>query len=163
MDEKIYRYWWLHDGAWYQNVAKTFGFEAANELNQQCLRYMAQRTMRDYVKEHHIDTHFRTIEDLTKHLMKATLTMLPEEWCKTRVEILAPDCFDVVLYENFAVDSVRRAGTLDSYACPGLMMRQGWFAGLGIAYTDEEIECMIRGDKVCRFRAHVDLPALQEK
>jgi hypothetical protein len=62
LDEQIYRYWWLHDGAWYQNVARRFGFEVANELNKECLRYMAQRTMRSYVKENRVNTSFASIE-----------------------------------------------------------------------------------------------------
>lgn len=158
MDEQVYRYWWLHDGAWYQNVAGRFGFEVANELNKECLRYMARRTMRSYVKENRVNTSYATIEELVKHLMEGTLVMWPEGWCETEVHILGTDTFDVVLTKNFALDMLRRAGTLEHYACPCLTLREGWFAGLGVKHHDEELECMLKGDDVCHLRARIELP-----
>ncbi len=41
IDEQVYRFWWLHDGAWYRNVAGRFGFEVANELNGRHTFYVA--------------------------------------------------------------------------------------------------------------------------
>jgi len=155
--EQVYRFWWLHDGAWYQNVAKRFGFEVTNELNQECLRYMAQRTMQAYLRENRVDTNFANIEDFTKHFMASTRLLWPANWLENEVHILGPDTFDVIIVKNFAVDMLRRAGTLQHYECPCLAARKGWFAGIGIKkYDDQELKCMIRGDDICQFRARIE-------
>ncbi|MBO8162857.1 MAG: hypothetical protein H0Z34_03935 [Brevibacillus sp.] len=159
-EEKLYRYWWLHDGAWYQNVARRMGFSIANELNKECLRSMAKRTMQTYVREHNIDSSSLTMEDLVHHYMTGANEMWPDQWVKLEAHILGPDSFEVVLSKNFAIDMLRKAGTLETYECPGLSLREGWFAGLGVRhYEQEEKECMVRGDDVCRFWARVDLAA----
>lgn len=158
--ERVYRFWWLHDGAWYQNVAKRFGFEVANELNQESLRYMAMRTMQTYLRENNVDTNFANFEDFTKHLMEATLGMWPATWLQTEVHILGPDTFDVIVTRNFAVEMLRRAGTLEHYQCPCLAARQGWFAGIGVKHYDQELKCMVRGDDVCQLRARIEAPWL---
>jgi hypothetical protein len=157
IDERIYRFWWLHDAAWYQNVAKRFGFEAANELNKESLRYMALRTMQAHVRENRIDTAFANIEDMVKHLMEGTLLMWPATWLQTDVHILSPDTFDVVITKNFAIEMLRRARTLEHYACPCLAAREGWFAAIGVKYYDQELKCMVLGDDVCHFRTRVEV------
>ncbi|UFJ42572.1 hypothetical protein LOK74_08800 [Brevibacillus humidisoli] len=157
-EEKIYRYWWFHDGAWYQNVARKFGFEAANELNKEALRYMAKRGMQTYVRENGIDlSEITTIESLAHHYMEGASEMWPEHWVHLEANILGPDSFEVVNRRNFAIEMLRKAGTLDKYECPGLALREGWFAGLGIKnYIQEERECVVRGDEVCRYWARID-------
>lgn len=156
-EEKIYRYWWFHDGAWYQNVARTFGFAAANQLNKEALRYMAKRAMQTYIREQNVDVAaIQDIERLVHHFMEGAYEMWPRHWVHLEANILGPDTFEVINYRNFAIDMLRKAGTLEHYECPGLILREGWFAGLGIKdYTQEETECVVRGDPVCRYRAQV--------
>ncbi|QKG83264.1 hypothetical protein GXN76_01485 [Kroppenstedtia pulmonis] len=163
-DEKIYRFWWLHDGAWYQNVARRIGFEAANDLNKECLRYMAIRGTRSYVRENKIDTsQIQDIETLVYHFMKAPKQLWPEEWIQMEATITGPDTFDVRLHRNFAVEWVKKAGTLDSYECPGLVLREGYFEGLNVrTYEQGERTCMCRGDDECVFWARVEFPKHQD-
>lgn len=155
-EEKLYRYWWLHDGAWYQNVAKTYGFETANKLNKESLRSMAKRTMQTYVRERGLDSSTMDLATLVHHFMEGAGEMWPDEWVDLESHILGPDSFEVVLKKNFAIEMLRKAGTLEKYECTGLVLREGWFAGLGVKnYVQEEKECMVKGDPVCRFLVRI--------
>jgi len=106
-----------------------------------------------------VDTSFTRIEEFVEHFMQGSSVMWPDGWCQTSAQILSPDKFEVIISENFAINWLRRAGTLKQYECPGLALREGWFKGIGIKhYEQEEEECMVKGHDICRFRAHILLP-----
>jgi hypothetical protein len=161
-EEKLYQFWWLHDGLWYQNVARRFGFEAANELNKQCLRALARRSMQAIVRERAVDTRQLDLGQLVELYVAAARTLWPEAWVHLRATITGPDTFEVALPKNFALDWLERAGTLDRYDCPCLELRDGWFQGLGVRFEQEKRDCKCRGAEACTFWARVELPSRKD-
>lgn len=159
-EEKLYMMWWLHDGQWYQNVAKRFGFDAANEINKEAARFMARRSMQMLVRERGVDTDEITLDEAVELYMTAAKNMWADGWVELEASITGDDTFDVTTTKNFALQWIDKAGTLDKYDCPCLELREGWFKGLGIRKFEQgKNSCMCDGAEACTFWAKVNLPS----
>ena len=126
---RLYSWWWLHDARWYQGVASRFGFDVANEINQEALRYMAQRVARLVAKECDVLPSRMSFPDAVDVFCRCCSLMWPKELLQFECNLTGPDTFEIDIVRNFALDMLRRAGTLERYDCPCLALREGWFQG----------------------------------
>lgn len=154
--EQLYQWWWLHDGAWYQEVAKRFGFDAANEINKQALRFMAARVSRQIAGELDKPVEEMAWPEVVETFCKGAKLMWPEPSLKFDYAVTGPGTFEVNIRYNFALDMLRRAGTLEHYDCPCLALREGWFEGLGIEPAENRnTQCVRTGGDACSFVGRV--------
>jgi hypothetical protein len=153
---ELYQWWWLHDAQWYQGVARRFGPEAANEVNAEAIRFVAQRVARTVAKQ--LD---RPIEELPWDEVVELFAQCPAKmWPPGLVEydyvVTAPGEFDVYIRKSFTFAMLSRAGSLNTYRCPCVEMRAGWLDGLGLKpEQNRKVQCIIDGAECCRLVATV--------
>ena len=155
----VYRQWWLHDARWYQEVAKRFGHEAANEINAQALRYVAvqagRRIRRQFGARPAADR-----EELRQRYDACADWMFPAELRVGGTEVLDNGDIELTMRQNFAVTMVRMAGSLDGYDCPCTEIHAGWSEGLGVELTRNcATACLRQGDPACRLLMGMEDPA----
>jgi hypothetical protein len=151
---RVYSWWWLHDARWYQGVASRFGFDVANEVNQEALRYMAQRVARLVAKECDVLPRRMSFPDAVDVFCRCCSLMWPKELLQFECNLTGPDTFEIDIVRNFALDMLRRAGTLERYVCPCLALREGWFQGLDLHPIENRVtQCVLNGAERCTIFA----------
>jgi hypothetical protein len=154
--DQLHQWWWLHDGRWYQAVASRFGYEAANELNREAIKFVATRVGRTVAK-----SLARPILELPWPEVVAAFNacsdmMWPTWMMDAETRIPEPGVFESDITRNFALDMLERAGTLQHYDCPCQQTREGWFEGLGLQLIEQRrSQCRRTGGTACSWRAHV--------
>ena len=150
------RWWWLHDAQWYQGVARRFGPEAANEINQEAMRLVAERVARDVAKRLGRPVSELAWKDVVEVFSSCPKRMWPEGMAYYEYEVTGPGRFEVEIKKSFNIAMLRRAGSLETYRCPCLQMREGWFAGLGLEPCENKItQCVLDGAATCKLKAEV--------
>ncbi|MFL5345031.1 MAG: L-2-amino-thiazoline-4-carboxylic acid hydrolase [Hyalangium sp.] len=149
---QIYQWWWMHDGRWYQEVAKRFGFDAANEINREALKFVASRVARGYAKSLGRPVQEMELAEAVSAFTMCSKLMWPPEMIEFKVDLTGPGSFELNVVRNFALQMLQRAGTLADYKCPCLAMREGWFEGLGLKPVEHEVkQCLREGGSACTF------------
>ncbi|GAA1939750.1 hypothetical protein [Amycolatopsis minnesotensis] len=147
----VYRQWWLHDARWYQGVAKRFGHEAANEINAEAMRYVAEHVGR-LVRKRAGGKPPGDIDELRDRYESCSDAMFPAELRDGAISVAGDDLVELTMRRNFAVTMVRMAGSLDGYECPCTGIHAGWSAGLGVRLTENcATSCLRHGDAECRL------------
>ncbi|MCM2429998.1 L-2-amino-thiazoline-4-carboxylic acid hydrolase [Streptomyces sp. RKAG337] len=155
VDLPLHKFWWLHDARWYQGVLKRYGQEAANEINAEAMLFVARRVARWYTARHDVDFEKLPMDEFVDRFKEIPRVMWPEDMTNYQHHAVGPDTFETVVTEHFALKMLKAARSFDSYRCPCLEMRAGWFEGMGLTVEDSRSECMTSGSEVCRFRATV--------
>jgi hypothetical protein len=123
--------WLSHDARWFNAVAREFGLEAANRLNQAAVREAArneaQRARRELGLEapRNAQACAQVLEALVA-LYSGGAQLLDYE---TAVDDATGVTFRV--HRCFAHDNVTRAGIADRYDCGIFARVAGWLEGLG--------------------------------
>ena len=152
----IYSWWWRHDAGWYQGVARRFGFEVANEINKEALKFVAERVARNVAQKFDRPVSELEFEEAVKAFGECCSSMWPEEYLGYDYRITGSNSFEVNILRNFAIEMLKRAGTLDKYECPCLSLREGWFKGLGLKPAENRrVQCVLDGCDVCTLVATV--------
>lgn len=152
--ERLYRWWWTHDAHWYQAVARRFGFDAANEMNKEALKFVAERVGRSVARRLGKPTEELNLREAVEAFGDCCSLMWPETFIQFDHVITGPDSFEFNIRRNFALEMLRRAGTLENYECPCLPLREGWFKGLGLKHeVNERVQCVLDGCDFCTLRA----------
>ncbi|MGQ0839515.1 hypothetical protein [Actinokineospora sp.] len=157
---ELYQWWWLHDARWYQEVATKFGTDVANELNASAVAFVAKRIGSTVRKTLGRPVEELSMAELVEVYRTCAEAMFPAGMITWDIQPTGVDSFKVEISKSFAVDMLRRAGSLETYACPCLETREGWFAGLGAKFeTNEVVSCLRKGDACCTMLGTVAQPA----
>jgi L-2-amino-thiazoline-4-carboxylic acid hydrolase len=149
---QLYQWWWTHDGRWYQEVAKRFGFDAANEINREALKFVASRVARSYAKSLGRPVQEMEFAEAVAAFTTCSKLMWPPEMIEFNVNLTGPGSFELNVVRSFALQMLQRAGTLSSYKCPCLALREGWFEGLGLKLAEHHVkQCLREGGSACTF------------
>ncbi len=152
----IYSWWWRHDAGWYQGVARRYGFEVANEINKEALKFVAERVGRNIAKKRDQPLKDMEFSEVVKAFGECCEAMWPREFLDYNSRITGPETFEVNIVRNFAIEMLKRADTLDKYECPCLPLREGWFKGLGLKPDENRrVQCVLDGCDVCTLVASV--------
>lgn len=152
----LYQWWWLHDAQWYQGVLRRFGPEAANEINAEALRFVAQRVARAVAKKLRAPVAELDWDEVVAAFGACPDQMWPAGLVEYTYQVTAPGEFEVTIEKSFTFSMLRRAGSLQTYECPCLDMRAGWFEGLGLQPERNEItRCILKGARNCHLVARV--------
>lgn len=147
------QHWWLHDARWYQEVAKRYGFEAANEINQEALAFVAYRVAQSLARSLPRPVAELSWDEAQEVIKAIPPQMWPPEFVGYVYESPAPGELTTKLVRNFALTMSRRAGTLDTYQCPCPKLRAAWHRGLGLEVAEDRIDgCLKDGADACTYR-----------
>lgn len=160
---ELYQWWWLHDARWYQEVSAKCGTDVANELNQNAVTFVAKRVGAMVRKKVGKPLTELSMDEIIEAYRACAQAMFPPGMIDWEIEGTGGDDFQVKLHRNFAVEMSKRAGTLETYQCPCLSLREGWFSGLGGNLAKNEIGgCLKSGDACCTLLGTVERPETGE-
>jgi L-2-amino-thiazoline-4-carboxylic acid hydrolase len=152
----LYQWWWLHDAQWYQGVSKRFGPQAANEINAEALRFVAQRVAKGVAKRLGTPIEELPWPQVVEAFSQCAAKMWPAGLVDYDYEVGDPGEFEVTLRRSFTFVMLRRAGSFDTYECPCVEMRAGWFEGLGLKPEENRVtRCITKGAETCHLVAKV--------
>lgn len=153
----LYQWWWLHDAQWYQGVARRFGPEVANEINAEALKFVAQRVARGVAKRLGKPVGELEWPEVVAAFGQCPDRMWPAGLVDYEYEVSGEGRFEVVIRNSFTFAMLRRAGSLETYECPCVQMREGWFEGLGLKTAENRItRCILKGAATCHLVAEVE-------
>ena len=151
--KNLQRLWWLHDGLWFHEVARRFGFEAANELNHAVVKTVAKRAMRLAIGGRPRGP--LTIEEVADYFERAAELMWAPSMMRWDGQIVDEQTMEVRVTDCYAVNGLRRTGGLEGYRCACLAVRRGWFEALGIEAEQEIVRTMRDGATSCLIRVRL--------
>lgn len=128
--------WMSHDARWFNAVAREFGIEAANRVNQaaarDAARVEAQRARRDHAvgPASNAGECVRALDELVSLLGGRTLL-------EYEAAVRDPSTFSLTVHRCFAHENVTRAGIAERYDCGIFARVEGWLEGLGCAHRVE--------------------------
>jgi hypothetical protein len=143
--------WMSHDARWFMAVAKQFGIDAANRLNQLVCRELGQVEMKRYMKTLALSP----AKDLNEFLAlgKAALTLYGSGLAEYGIKTLDHQSYEMRLKRCFAYENIVRAGIKDQYECGILARVQGWIDAQGLEHEiDPPLgKCMMVLGKECSY------------
>src|SRR5512137_1255439 len=116
--------WMSHDARWFMAVAKHFGIDAANRLNQLVCRDLGQVEMKRYMKTLGLSP----ANDLNEFLAlgKAAISLYGPDLVGYEIEIIDHQSYKMHLERCFAYENIVKAGIKDQYECGIFARIQGW-------------------------------------
>ena len=143
--------WMSHDARWFMAVAKQFGMEAANRLNQSVCREIGRVEMKRYMKTLALTQPKDLEEYLT--LKKAAISLYGPDLIEYEIKPLDHRSYEMHLKRCFAHDNIVRAGIEDRCECGIFARLQGWIDAQGLEHelTPALGKCIMVLGKECRY------------
>jgi hypothetical protein len=143
--------WMSHDARWFMAVAKYFGIDAANRLNQLVCRELGQVEMKRYMKT--LDLLPAKDLDAFLALGEAALALYGSGLAEYEIKTLDPQSYEMRLKRCFAYENIVRAEIKDQYECGILARVQGWMDAQGLEHElDPPLgKCMMVSGKGCSY------------
>jgi Family of unknown function (DUF6125) len=147
--------WMSHDARWFMAVAKHFGIDAANRLNQLVCRELGQVEMKRYMKTLNLSP----AKDLDEFLVlgKAAISLYGPDLVEYEIEIIDHQSYEMHLKRCFAYENIVKAGIKDQYECGIFARIQGWIDTQGLEHElDPPLgKCMMVSGKECSYRINL--------
>jgi hypothetical protein len=144
--------WMSHDARWFMAVAKHFGMDAANRLNQSVCREIGRVEMKRYMKTLALSP----AKDLEGYLTlkKGALLLYGPDLIEYEIKILDHQSYEMRLKRCFAYENIVRAGIEDRCECGIFARLQGWIDAQGLEHelSPPLGKCMMVLGKECRYR-----------
>jgi len=144
--------WMSHDARWFMAVAKHFGMDAANRLNQSVCREIGRVEMRRYMKTLALSPAKDLEEFLT--LKKAALSLYGSGLAEYEIKTLDDQMYEMHMKRCFAYENIVRAGIEDRCECGIFARLQGWIDAQGLEHELKPPlgKCMMVLGKECHYR-----------
>jgi hypothetical protein len=144
--------WMSHDARWFMAVAKHFGMDAANRLNQSVCREIGRVEMKRYMKTLALSPAKDLEEFLT--LKKTVLSLYGSGLAEYEIKTLDDQMYEMYMKRCFAYENIVRAGIEDRCECGIFARLQGWIDAQGLEHelTPPLGKCMMVLRKECRYR-----------
>ena len=144
--------WMSHDARWFMAVAKHFGIDAANRLNQSVCREIGRVEMKRYMKT----LSLLPSKDLKEYLnlKKAAISLYGPDLIEYEIKTLDDKMYEMHMKRCFAYENIVRAGIEDRCECGILARIQGWIDAQGLEHElDPPLgKCMMVLGKECRYK-----------
>ncbi len=143
--------WMSHDARWFMAVAKHFGMDAANRLNQSVCRELGRVEMKRYMKILNLSTSKDLKEFLT--LKGAALSLYGSGLAEYEIKTLDGQSYEMHMKRCFAYENIMRAGIEDKCECGIFARLQGWIDAQGLEHELKPAlgKCMMVLGKECRY------------
>lgn len=121
--------WMSHDARWFNAVAREFGLEAANRVNQSAVREAAKAEAKRVGRALGLAPPRDAAGCLVAQ--RALIGMLGPDLLEYEAQVEAPDAYRVTVRRCFAHENVTKAGIADGYDCGIFARIEGWIGGMG--------------------------------
>ncbi len=149
--ELLVKGWMSHDARWFMAVAKHFGMDAANRLNQSVCREIGRVEMKRYMKT----LSLLPSKDLEEYLnlKKAAISLYGPDLIEYEIKILDNQSYEMHIKRCFAYENIVRAGIEDRCECGIFARLQGWIDAQGLEHelVPPLGKCMMVSGKECRY------------
>jgi hypothetical protein len=144
--------WMSHDARWFMAVAKHFGMDAANRLNQSVCREIGRVEMKRYMKTLALSP-TKDLEGFLT-LKKSALSLYGSGLAEYEIKILDDQSYEMHMKRCFAHENIVRAGIEDRCECGIFARLQGWIDAQGLEHelTPPLGKCMMVLGKECHYR-----------
>ena len=144
--------WMSHDARWFMAVAKHFGMDAANRLNQSVCREIGRVEMRRYMKTLGLSPAKNLEEYLT--LMKAALSLYGSGLAEYEIKTLNNQSYETHMKRCFAYENIVRAGIDNQCECGIFARLQGWIDAQELSHelSPPLGRCLMVLGKECRYK-----------
>ncbi len=144
--------WMSHDARWFMAVAKHFGMDAANRLNQSVCREIGRVEMKRYMKTLALSPAKNLEEYLT--LMKAALSLYGSGLTEYEIKTLDHESCEMHMKRCFAFENIVRAGIENRCECGVFARLQGWIDAQGLSHELIPLlgKCMMVQGRECRYK-----------
>ncbi len=149
--------WMSHDARWFMAVAKDFGMDAANRLNQSVCREIGRVEMKRYMKTLALSPARNLEEYLT--LMKAALSLYGSGLAEYEIRVLDDESYETHMKRCFAFENIVRAGIQDRCECGVFARLQGWIDAQELTHelSPSLGKCMMVLGKECKYTIRLRL------
>ena len=124
--------WMSHDARWFMAVARGFGLEVANRLNQIAAHEVGKAEAQRLVRALGLPP-VASVEDYLL-AQEIFISLLGPDLLDYRVTKVGDNAFRVDVQRCFAHDQAVRAGISDNFECGIFARLTGWLDALGLAY-----------------------------
>jgi len=132
--------WMSHDARWFNAVAREFGMEAANRLNQAAVRDAARAEAQRVGRALGVPPPKDAAGCL--QAQQALIGLLGPDLLEYDTQIDGADSYRVTVKRCFAHENVAKAGIAATYDCGIFARIEGWLEGMGFGH---EVEPPLRG------------------
>jgi hypothetical protein len=157
-EQLLVRSWMTHDARWFNAVARQFGMEAANRVNQAAVRDAAKVEAQRVGRALGIAPPKDAASCLAAQ--QAMIGLLGPDLLEYEAEVESASAYRVAVKRCFAHENVTRAGVARQYDCGIFARIEGWLEGMGFR---PQVEPPLKGclkaqgkDCVHRVRLHAE-------
>ena len=151
--------WMSHDARWFMAVAREYGTEAANRLNQVAAHEVGKVEARRIARALELPAAI-TIDDwlLTQEIF---LGLVGPGLVDYRVTKAGSNAFEVDVQRCFANENATRAGVADQMECGVFARITGWADALGLRYeiTPPLGKCLMAQGRECGYTFRLTAPS----
>jgi len=124
--------WMSHDARWFMAVAREYGMEVANRLNQVAAHELGKAEAQRLARALGLPP----VASIDDYLLaqEAFISLLGPDLLDYRVSKVGDNAFRVDVQRCFAHDQAVRAGISDTFECGIFARITGWLNALGLAY-----------------------------
>jgi uncharacterized protein DUF6125 len=123
--------WMSHDARWFMAVAREFGMETANRLNQMAAHDIGMVEAQRIVRALQLPPAL-TLDDFML-MQEIFISLLGPDLLDYRMFRTGDDAYQVHVQRCFAYDHISRVGVADTYDCGVFARVAGWFDAVGSA------------------------------
>jgi len=124
--------WMSHDARWFMAVAREYGMEVANRLNQIAAHEVGKAEAQRLVRALGLPP-VKTVDDYVL-AQEVFISLLGPDLLDYGVSKVGDNAFRVDVQRCFAHDNAARAGISDTFECGIFARLTGWLDALGLAY-----------------------------
>lgn len=139
-EQLLVKCWMTHDARWFNAVAREFGMQAANRINQAAVREAAKVEAQRVGKALRIAPPKDAAGCLAAH--RAMIGLLGPDLLDYESRVEGDDAYSVAVRRCFAHENVTRAGVAAHYDCGIFARIEGWLEGMGF---EPQIDPPLRG------------------
>lgn len=143
--------WMSHDARWFMAVAKHFGMDTANRLNQSVCREIGRIEMKRLIKS----LALLPPKDIREYLnlKKAAISLYGPNLIEYEIKILDDQSYEMRMKRCFAFENIVRAGIEDRCECGIFARLEGWIDAQGLEHelTPPLGKCMMALGKECSY------------
>ena len=124
--------WMSHDARWFMAVAKEFGLQAANRVNQTAAHEAGKVEAGRIIRALRLPP--ATTLDECLQAQEIFIGLLGPDLLDYRVSKVSDTAYETCVRRCFAHDNAERAGIADKLECGVFARVTGWIEALGVAY-----------------------------